>query len=36
MRPDRGLMYIRPVITNDDAEQKIAILMLGAVRREFS
>ena len=29
-------MYVRPVMTNDDAEREIAVLMFGAVRRELS
>ena len=33
---ERELMYVRPVMTNDDAELEIAVLMLGAVRRELS
>jgi hypothetical protein len=36
MRPERELMYIRPVMTNDNAEREIAVLMLGSVRRELS
>ena len=29
-------MYIGPVMTNDDAERELAVLMLGTVRRERS
>jgi hypothetical protein len=36
MRPERELMYIRPVMTIEDAEREIAVLMLDAVRREIS
>jgi hypothetical protein len=35
MRPERELMYIRPVIKNDNAEREVAVLRLDAVRREI-